>query len=181
MVGSGYFPLKSLGKEGTALVWRAGGWSAHPPGAGSGGLGKWHGWRGTGLSGSLSGSAGSPTSPAHAPFSGGHTESQEFLWPRFSCSLFLAPLERSPPPRAGRGLLDLLGEERRGDLAGGGLRPLALRLGDGTGGTKGDCTEAVLSLGVRPEGGRKDNPRGWATARGDGPGPLLGPLKVASV
>lgn len=64
------------------------------------------------------------------------------------------PRGEVPPPRAGRGLLDLLGEEKWGDLAGGGLR-----LGDGTGGTKGDYT--TRRPGSPWEGRREERkPRG---------------------
>lgn len=42
--------------------------------------------------------------------------------------------------------------------------PLALPLGDRTGGMKVDCTEAGLSLGVNPAGGEERKPSGWASS-----------------
>lgn len=60
MLGSGYFPLKSLGKEESALVWRVRVAVRSSSRSGSGGLGKWR----AGAGGSLGSSEWGPDTSA---------------------------------------------------------------------------------------------------------------------
>lgn len=156
---------------------RADGWSAHPPGAGagSGGLGKWRGWRGTGLSGSLSSSAGSPTSAAHAPFSAGTLRAKNSFgqdsaapssWPSWGRG---PPPWRGPPhPGQGGGCWIFWGR-RSGETW----------LGEDCGWVMGPVGRKVTTLhGGRAlpgrDGGRKENPGGLGRCQRRWPGASSG-------